>query len=108
MKPINIFKSSAEFEVLKTGRLSQVAVMTLQPGASSGDKMEAHENSEQTLLVVEGEIEGQMADENVTLKAGEFVLIPAGTPHRFTNKSDQPVVTFNVYAPPEYPADTKE
>jgi mannose-6-phosphate isomerase-like protein (cupin superfamily) len=34
-------------------------------------------------------------------------LIPAGTPHRFTNKARKPAVTFNVYAPPEYPAGLK-
>jgi mannose-6-phosphate isomerase-like protein (cupin superfamily) len=35
------------------------------------------------------------------------LLIPAGVKHRFTNRGHKSAVTFNVYAPPEYPANTK-
>jgi uncharacterized protein YjlB len=50
---------------------------------------------------------GRICDEKATLRKGDVLLIPAGVKHRFTNRSDKSAVTFNVYAPPEYPADSK-
>ena len=106
MELANIKDATNWFEVLQTSKRSQTAVMTLAPGKSSGAK-EGHKNSDQVLLLLEGELEGEIADEKATLKKGDVLLIPAGIKHRFTNRSDKPAVTFNVYAPPEYPADTK-
>jgi hypothetical protein len=34
-------------------------------------------------------------------------VIPAGELHHFKNDDEMPAVSFNVYAPPEYPADEK-
>ena len=42
-----------------------------------------------------------------SLKKGDVIIIPAGVKHRFTNPGRTPAVTFNVYAPPAYPAGTK-
>ena len=77
--------------------------MKLGPGKASGDEAEAHEGSDQILLVTQGEVEGEIEGEIVTICAGEFILIPAGTKHRFVNRGDVPALTFNVYAPPVYP-----
>ncbi len=85
---------------------SQTAMMTLAPGKSSGDK-EAHKKSDQVLLLLEGELGGEIGDEEATLKKGDVLLIPAGVKHRFMNRGGKPAVTFNVYCPPEYPANTK-
>jgi mannose-6-phosphate isomerase-like protein (cupin superfamily) len=106
MNVANIKDATEWFEVLQTGKRSQTAMMTLEPGKSSGAK-EGHKNSDQVLLLLEGEVDGEVGDERATLKKGDVLLIPAGMKHRFTNRSDKPVVTFNVYAPPEYPAETK-
>ena len=94
------------FEVLQTSDKSQTAMMTLEPGKSSGAK-EGHKKSDQVLLLLEGELDGEIGDEQATLQRGDVLLIPAGVKHRFTNQSDKSAVTFNVYAPPEYPANTK-
>ena len=44
------------------------------------------------------EVEGETRN----LKTGDVILIPAGVKHKFTNKSQKKVVTFNTYSPPEY------
>lgn len=95
------------FEVLQTGEKSQTAVMTLPPGGASGPHPDAHEKSEQVLLVMEGEVEGEIAGETRTLRQGDVVVIPPGVKHRFANRGLAPAVTFNVYSPPEYPPATK-
>jgi mannose-6-phosphate isomerase-like protein (cupin superfamily) len=102
MKIINIRDAKEWFDVLQTSEKSQIAVMTLQPGAASGASAEAHEKGEQVLLVLEGEVEAEIATEKCILRENDAVLIPAGVKHRFVNRCGTSAVTFNVYSPPEY------
>ena len=98
----NIREARDWFSVLQTSIKAQTAVMILDPGQSSGAEAEAHENSEQVLVVLEGEVLAELDGQERTLAVGDVILIPAGTPHKFTNKSQQRCVTFNTYSPPEY------
>lgn len=107
MKPQSVHNFREWFEALHTTEQSQVAMMRLEPGKETGPEPESHEASDQVLLVLEGRIEGGVNGEEVTLEKGEFIIIPAGTPHRFYNDSDVSALTFNVYAPPAYPPDAK-
>jgi mannose-6-phosphate isomerase-like protein (cupin superfamily) len=103
----NIKDATAWFEVLQTSKRSQTAMMTLSPGEATGPKAEAHEKSDQVLLMLSGKLSGTVGPETVNLKKGDILLIRAGTPHRFKNPGRQKTVTFNVYSPPEYPAGMK-
>jgi mannose-6-phosphate isomerase-like protein (cupin superfamily) len=105
MKVRNISEAKDWFEVLETSERSQTAMMTLAPGKSSGGKAEAHEDSDQVLLILEGELSGEVGDEHLSLKKGDVIMIPSGVKHRFRNPSRKRAVTFNVYSPPAYPAD---
>src|SRR5262245_18618409 len=98
----NVDDSGDWFSVLQTSDKTQTAVMTLKPGQSSGQKMEAHENSEQVLVVLEGEVCAEVGSGTKTLKERDVIVIPAGVRHRFTNKGPRDCVTFNTYSPPEY------
>jgi len=104
MNVANISEAKEWFEVLQTGERSQTAMMTLAPGDATGDKAEAHEKSDQVLLMLEGELTGEVGDERPHLKKGDVIIIPAGLKHRFVNRAKKPAVTFNVYSPPAYPA----
>lgn len=103
----NIGDAKGWFEVLQTGAKAQTAVMTLKSGGASGSEPNAHEKSEQILLVLEGEVEAEVAGEKHSLGKGDCVIVPADTPHRFANRGEEIAVTFSVYAPPEYPTGTK-
>jgi mannose-6-phosphate isomerase-like protein (cupin superfamily) len=107
MDVININKAKEWFEVLQTGERAQTAMMTLNPDKSTGDKAEAHETSDQVLLVLDGELSGEVGKERPNLRKGDVIIIPAGVMHRFTNRGRKPAVTFNVYSPPAYPPGTK-
>jgi len=74
----------------------------LKPGKSSGSEPEGHKKSDQVLLVLGGEVEGEIANETVTLREGDVIVITAGTPHKFSNRGSADAVTFNTYSPPEY------
>jgi mannose-6-phosphate isomerase-like protein (cupin superfamily) len=104
MNVANISEAKEWFEVLQTGERSQTAMMTLAPGDATGDKAEAHEKSDQVLLMLEGELTGEVGDERPHLKKGDVIIIPAGVKHRFVNRAKKPAITFNVYSPPAYPA----
>ena len=104
MDVTNIEKAKDWFEVLQTGERSQTAMMTLAPGDATGDKAEAHEKSDQVLLILDGELTGEVGDQRPHLKKGDVIIIPAGMRHRFVNRANKPAVTFNVYSPPAYPA----
>lgn len=108
MNLTNIGCAMEWFQVLQTTKRTQTAMMSLEPGAASGEKAEAHEESDQVLLVLQGELIGEVGDERPRLKQGDVIVIEAGTKHRFANASDKAAVTFNVYSPPAYPPDTKD
>jgi mannose-6-phosphate isomerase-like protein (cupin superfamily) len=108
MNVANINKMKHWFQVLDTTDRSQSAVMTLSAGGHSSEEMNVHQNSDQVLLVVEGEVEADIAGEKKALSKGDTCIVPAGTPHRFANRSKGISVTFNVYSPPEYSPNEKE
>lgn len=107
MKRQNIYRVSEWFKVLQTTKRSHTAVMKLGPGQATGEKPEAHENSDQVLLLVAGELSAEIGGKRSRMKEGDVVMIPARVKHKFTNRGELPAVTFNVYSPPEYPANEK-
>ncbi len=98
----NIAETQSSFSVLQTDENSQTAVMILEPGSWSGEKANEHPSSEQTLLVIEGEVVAEIGDEREVLKKGDVVIVPQRAKHRFGNESAKTAITFNVYAPPAY------
>lgn len=102
MKKVNIDDAGAGFDVLQTSERTQTAMMTLGPGESSSEKPNTHKSSDQVLLVIEGELRAEVGDDRLTLGRGDVVIVPAGTPHKFTNSGKVKAVTFNTYSPPEY------
>ncbi len=76
--------------------------MTLQAGEASSEGPSAHSESDQVLLVLEGELVAEIGSAQAVLRKGDSVTVPAATPHKFSNKGQERVVTFNVYAPPAY------
>jgi mannose-6-phosphate isomerase-like protein (cupin superfamily) len=108
MNVTNIHDAKSWFQVLQTTDRSQTAVMTLSPGGQSSEETNVHSDSDQVLLVVEGAVHAEVAGKKRLLKPGDVCLIPAGTRHRFENAGKDRAVTFNVYAPPEYPPDEKD
>jgi len=68
MNVTNISEAKGWFEVLQTGERSQTAMMTLAPGDATGDKAETHEKSDQVLLILGGELTGEVGDQRPHLE----------------------------------------
>lgn len=107
MNVTNVSEATEWFHVLQTTERNQTAMMTLAPGDSTGEKPEAHEKSNQVLLLLEGDLSGEIGDEPTRVKKGDILVIPTGTKHRFTNSGETTAMSFNVYSPPAYPPRTK-
>ena len=86
--------------VLLTTELSQLVVMSIQPGEDIGE--ETHDGIDQILSIVSGA--GAAIIEGVTspVKAGSVVVVPAGTRHNFVNTGKEPLKLYTVYAPPDH------
>lgn len=102
MQVANIQEVASWFQVLHTTKHSQTAVMTLKPNGESSENLNTHDESDQVVLIVAGEIEAEIGKNRRTLRKGDTCIIPAGTPHRLNNVGKSPATTFNVYSPPEY------
>jgi mannose-6-phosphate isomerase-like protein (cupin superfamily) len=107
MTVFNIYDAKEWFQVLHTADHSQTAVMVLSAGSHSSEEMNVHETSDQVLLLVEGELEAEVGGKKQSMRKGDSCIVPAGTPHRFENRGEAPAITFNVYSPPEYPANER-
>jgi mannose-6-phosphate isomerase-like protein (cupin superfamily) len=68
MDVTNIERVKDWFEVLQTSERSQTAMMTLASDQSSGKKAEVHEKSDQVLLILDGELTGEVGDQRLRLK----------------------------------------
>lgn len=98
----NIKELSKENEnyrkVVYTGEMSQVVLMSLQPGEDIG--METHQMADQILFFVDGHGQANVGNKTENIKKSDVVFVPAGTAHNFTNTGDEPLKLYTIYAPP--------
>jgi mannose-6-phosphate isomerase-like protein (cupin superfamily) len=87
-----------------TAEHSQVVLMTIPRGEEIGE--EVHEGIDQLLVFVEGHADAILEGESSPVRAGQAVLVPAGTRHNFRSTGDSPLRLWTVYAPPEHPPGT--
>jgi mannose-6-phosphate isomerase-like protein (cupin superfamily) len=90
------------FELVAGTPRSQAATMVLKPGQTTGGADNMHAKSDQWLYVISGTGEATVNDRQLGIEAGELLLIEAGERHEICNTGKEPLVTVNVYAPPEY------
>ena len=107
MKLTHVFEAGTGFRVLETTERSQTSLLTLEEGESSSDDPSRHAQSDQVLIVFQGEVTAEIGDESAVMKMGDAVVVPAMTPHKFINRGRERAVTFSVYALPAFPPDKK-
>ena len=92
-------------EVLFTGPLSQLVVMSLDPGEDIG--LETHLETDQFIRVEEGKGKAILDGQEYPLKNGTAIAIPAGTEHNIINTSPRDALKlYTIYTPPEHPHGT--
>ncbi|KAK4201588.1 RmlC-like cupin domain-containing protein [Triangularia verruculosa] len=95
---------SGEFRrVLWTGLYSQVVLMTVPVGGDIGEEIHT---VDQILTFTSGTGLAQVGGEEREIKAGDMVVVPAGTKHQFLNTGPNPLILYTVYSPAEHKATT--
>ena len=110
MKPVVLRSGEGEhvqlgqsFAVIKAGVETSdgrfaLAETTLGPGFP-GPKPHLHRETLDMFFVLEGTLTMRLGEETLDLLPGSFVLVPPGTVHTFSNRTDQPVRLLNLDAP---------
>ena len=80
----------------------EVVVARFEPGGSTGDEPYTHGDSEELLVVVEGDVHVQLGTEIHELGAGDSVHYQSSTPHRVSNSGDETAEVMFVISPPSY------
>ena len=90
-------------QVLFTGKHAQLVVMCLQPLEEIGD--EVHPNVDQFFRLEQGEAKFVFNEkEEVRVREGDAVVVPAGTRHNVINPSPiAQLKLYTIYSPPNHP-----
>jgi len=92
--------TSSEFrKVLWTGLYSQVVLMTIPPGGDIGDEVHT---VDQALTFTSGIGLATINGKDQEVKAGDLMVVPAGTQHQFVNKGPTPLILYTIYSPAEH------
>ncbi|CCC08843.1 hypothetical protein SMAC4_08330 [Sordaria macrospora] len=91
---------SGEFRrVLWTGLYSQLVLMTIPVGGDIGEEIHTRD---QILTFTSGVGLAQVGGKEQKIKAGDMVIVPAGTKHQFLNQGPTPLILYTVYSPAEH------
>ncbi|EFQ92761.1 hypothetical protein CFE70_000588 [Pyrenophora teres f. teres 0-1] len=85
--------------VLHTGLYSQLVAMEIPPHGEIGDEVHT---VDQILLFTSGRGLATVAGKNQEVKAGDVVVVPAGTQHQFVTQGEEPLELITVYSPAEH------
>lgn len=91
-------------KVLYTGQHLQLVAMSLAPGEEIGT--EVHDHVDQFFRIEEGKARFIFGRRKVLAKAGDAVVVPAGTRHNVQNAARTALKLYTVYAPPNHPPRT--
>lgn len=91
-------------QVLETGKLTQVVVMSIPPGGEIGE--EVHSDNDQMLYFVDGEGKVILDGVEEWFVENDMVLVRAGTRHNFINTGEDDLKIITTYSPPHHPEGT--
>jgi quercetin dioxygenase-like cupin family protein len=78
------------------------AVMITVPPKVDQIPPHLHRMHDETFLVISGKLRFGAGNDSYDVAAGEYVVVPIGAPHKFTNPFDETAVFFNSFTPAYY------
>jgi len=86
--------------VLFTTKYLQLVLMSLKPNEEIG--MEKHDSNDQFFRFESGRAKIVVDNQEIIIKDGSSVIVPAGKLHNIINISDGPLKFYTIYAPPHH------
>lgn len=83
----------------KTTGAQDLVVVSVEIFPGFGHNFHKHPNQEESIFVLEGEIEQWLGEEKQILKKGDSAFIPTGLVHASFNISDKPVKALAILGP---------
>jgi len=90
----------AFLRVIHTGTREQIVVMSLPPDSEMG--AEVHPDTDQLFVVVDGNGEARIGDQELAVETGDLVFVEAGKRRNIINRATLPLRLITVVAPPAY------
>jgi quercetin dioxygenase-like cupin family protein len=90
--------SKVSAQMLQKTPQSQTMVFTI-PAGFSNDRENTHKG-DQLIYVIKGSATARVSGKEQGLKAGDLLMIPAGSPHTLRTGSE-PLFAVTIFAPPE-------
>ena len=84
----------------RLGASASVSYHFIQLAPGAGERPHLHAQHDLVVMLLRGSGIQWIRDQSLALKAGDSVVVPAGTPHRFVNTGDNPAAAFIVFSPP--------
>ncbi len=81
----------------ETGGALDYFIITVAPNI--GPPLHSHHNQEEAFHFIKGRFKVQIGEDTTICESGDFVYIPAGTPHAFVNISSEPGEFITVFTP---------
>lgn len=100
-----IHLGSITMRVLEDGSLTDNRIgVTLSnlPPHSKPLPQHLHHMHDETFFVTQGTIRFAVNDEEHDVKVGEYVVVPTGAPHTFSNPFDEPAALLTTFTPAYY------
>lgn len=91
-----------------TGKHNQVVFMNISPNTNPRNEigMETHP-FDQIILIVEGQGKADLGGEKSSVKSGDMLFIPQGTPHNLINSNDKnDLKIVSIYSDTDIPANS--
>lgn len=77
--------------------------MTVPVGGDIGDEVHT---VDQALTFTSGVGKATIAGKDQDVKAGDLMVVPAGTQHQFVNTGPTPLILYTIYSPAEHAPQT--
>jgi len=79
-----------------------IAIMNC-PARSVVRPMHGHRNTEEVLLILQGQGEAWVDGDTASFKQWDAVLFPANSKHQVHNTGAEPLITASIFSPPTTP-----
>jgi mannose-6-phosphate isomerase-like protein (cupin superfamily) len=106
MNDLTLFENTLEFEGALYGN-ARVSFLLVDMPPGKGSRLHSHPY-EEILIVFQGQATFTVAESALDIPAGQVIVVPAYTPHKFINSGEVPLRQIDIHVSPRFITDWLE